>query len=194
MMSALAIRLWRLWIRARNRMFTAAVSGAFRSVGRGSTLQTPLTLWGEHRISVGSGVHIGPGCWLLALGDEESGAPSAIEIGDGCSFAGGVTITAVRSVVIGREVLMGRNIHISDHAHATSDPALPILRQGTTPPRPVRVGDGSWIGQGVVVCPGVTIGRNCVIGANSVVKSDVPDYCVAAGAPARVVRRNDAPA
>lgn len=193
MMSALALQLWRLWVRARNRMFTSAVSGAFRAFGRGSTFQTPLTLWGERRISIGSGVHIGPGCWLLALGDEETDAASAIEIGDGCSFAGGVTITAERSVIIGREVLMGRNIHISDHAHATADRELPVLRQGTTPAKPVRVGDGSWIGQGVVICPGVSIGRNCIIGANSVVKSDVPDYCVAAGAPARVVRRNGAP-
>jgi acetyltransferase-like isoleucine patch superfamily enzyme len=190
MMSALALKIWRLWIRVRNRTFTAAVSGVFHSFGRGSTLQTPLTLWGERRISIGGGVHVGPGCWLLALGEDDA---LAIEIGDGCSFAAGVTITAARSVVIGREVLMGRNIHISDHAHATSDPKLPIMLQGITPAKPVRVGDGSWIGQGVVICPGVTIGRNCIIGANSVVKSDVPDYCVAAGAPARVVRCNDAP-
>jgi acetyltransferase-like isoleucine patch superfamily enzyme len=190
MMSALALHLWRLWTRARNRIFTAAVSAAFRYFGKGSTFQTPLTLWGERRISIGSGVHIGPGCWLLALGDEET---PAIEIGDGCSFAGGVTITAEKSVIIGREVLMGRNIHISDHAHETSDHTMPIIRQGTTPAKPVRVGDGAWIGQGVVICPGVSIGRNSIIGANSVVKSDVPDYCVAAGAPARVVRRNGAP-
>ncbi len=54
--------------------------------------------------------------------------------------------------------------------------------------RPVTIGDGAWLGQGVVVCPGVNIGRGAVIGAGSVVRHDVPAYTVAVGAPARVVR------
>jgi acetyltransferase-like isoleucine patch superfamily enzyme len=53
----------------------------------------------------------------------------------------------------------------------------------------VRIGDGSWLGHGTVVLPGVTIGRHVVIGANSVVTDDIPDRCVAAGSPARVIRR-----
>ena len=51
------------------------------------------------------------------------------------------------------------------------------------------IGDGAWLGQNVVVCPGVTIGRGAVIGANAVVLDDVPDYAVAVGVPASVVRR-----
>ena len=57
-----------------------------------------------------------------------------------------------------------------------------------TDPRPVRVGLGTWLGIGVVVLPGVTIGQGCVVGANAVVTSDLPDYAIAAGVPARVLR------
>ena len=52
----------------------------------------------------------------------------------------------------------------------------------------MRIGDGSWLGHGTVVLPGAQIGRHGVVGANSVVTGDVPDFSVAAGAPARVIR------
>jgi acetyltransferase-like isoleucine patch superfamily enzyme len=52
----------------------------------------------------------------------------------------------------------------------------------------VSIGDGSWLGHGTVVLPGAQIGRHVVIGANSVVTGSIPDYSVAVGAPARVVR------
>ena len=57
------------------------------------------------------------------------------------------------------------------------------------PERPVVIGDGSWLGYGTVVLPGARIGRHVTVGANSVVTGDLPDYCVAAGAPATVIRR-----
>jgi len=53
----------------------------------------------------------------------------------------------------------------------------------------VRIGAGSWIGHGAVVLPGATIGRHVAIGANSVVTGDIPDFCVAVGSPARIIRR-----
>lgn len=65
---------------------------------------------------------------------------------------------------------------------------MPIGRQ-LMPERPVTIGDGSWLGHGTVVLPGASIGRHVVVGANSVVTGDLPDNCVAAGAPARVIRR-----
>ena len=64
-----------------------------------------------------------------------------------------------------------------------------MMDQGIASVAPVVIREGAWLGQGVVVCPGVTIGRNAVIGANSVVRHDVPDRCVAAGVPARVIRK-----
>jgi acetyltransferase-like isoleucine patch superfamily enzyme len=55
----------------------------------------------------------------------------------------------------------------------------------------VVIGDGSWLGHGAVVLPGVTIGKHVVIGANSVVTKDIPDFSVAVGSPARVIRQYD---
>ncbi len=63
------------------------------------------------------------------------------------------------------------------------------MRQGIRPPMPVSIGDRSWLGQNVCVLPGASIGEHCVIGANSVVTSPIPDFSVAVGAPARVIKR-----
>jgi acetyltransferase-like isoleucine patch superfamily enzyme len=62
------------------------------------------------------------------------------------------------------------------------------MHQGVDKIQPVLIKRGAWLGQNVVVCPGVTIGRGSVIGANSVVVKDIPDFSVAVGAPARVVK------
>lgn len=86
---------------------------------------------------------------------------------------------------------MARYVYISDHSHAHASVKEAIKDQGIAKVSPVRICEGAWLGQSVVVCPGVTIGRNAVVGANSVVKHDVPDFCVAAGAPAKVIRRVD---
>ena len=75
--------------------------------------------------------------------------------------------------------------------HNYQDPSRPIRLQGITA-RPIRIAEGAWIGANVVVTAGVSIGRNAVVGAGSVVTRDVPDYCMAAGNPARVIKRFDA--
>jgi acetyltransferase-like isoleucine patch superfamily enzyme len=84
-------------------------------------------------------------------------------------------------------------VYITDQNHGYEDITRPISQQ-TQPERAVVIGDGSWLGYGAVVLPGVTIGKHCVIGANSVVTSDIPDFSVAVGVPARVIRRYDATA
>ena len=64
----------------------------------------------------------------------------------------------------------------------------PVIRQVAGKSNPVEIGDGCWLGINVVILPGVRIGRQCVIGANAVVADDIPDFSVAAGVPARVLR------
>jgi acetyltransferase-like isoleucine patch superfamily enzyme len=81
-------------------------------------------------------------------------------------------------------------VYITDQNHGYEDTSVPISQQ-SQPERAVVIGDGSWLGHGSVVLPGVTIGRHVVIGANSVVTKDIPDFSVAVGVPARVVRRFD---
>jgi acetyltransferase-like isoleucine patch superfamily enzyme len=147
----------------------------------------PIRLFGERRISVGDGVFIGPGSWLQVVPDGVSDSV-AISIGSGTSIAGMCVISAVSSVLLEGHVLLARNVYISDHIHRYDRTDVPILNQGVDKVQPVLIRRGAWLGQNVVVCPGVTIGRGAVIGANSVVTHDIPDFCVAVGAPARVVK------
>lgn len=115
------------------------------------------------------------------------GSP-VVRIGDRCLIGRGSGIVGHFSIEIGDDVWTGHHVYITDQNHGYEDVAIPISRQ-SQPERPVRIGDGSWLGHGTVVLPGVTIGKHVVIGANSVVSSDIPDRCVAAGVPARVLRR-----
>jgi acetyltransferase-like isoleucine patch superfamily enzyme len=78
-------------------------------------------------------------------------------------------------------------VHITDLNHGYDDVERPISVQHQ-PIDPVTIGAGSWLGHGTIVLPGSHIGRHVVVGANSVVTGDLPDFCVAVGAPARVIR------
>jgi|SoiMethySBSTD1v2_1073268.scaffolds.fasta_scaffold124337_2 acetyltransferase-like isoleucine patch superfamily enzyme len=182
---------YRRWTRLRDRIFTWACRGSFGRLGKGSLLELPIRLWGEAHIEIGSDVFLGSHCWLQVVSADEPASGIVISIGDRTSISGFCTVTAARSVVIESGVLMARYVYISDHTHSHDSPDRPIKDQGITGVAPVRVREGAWLGQGVVVCPGVTIGRNAVVGANSVVRDDVPDFCVAVGAPARVIRKTD---
>ena len=85
-------------------------------------------------------------------------------------------------------MLFARNIYVADHSHAYLDAARPIMRQGIINVGQIIIDDGAWLGQNVVVTPGVHIGRGAVVAANAVVRDDVPDYSLAVGMPARVVK------
>jgi acetyltransferase-like isoleucine patch superfamily enzyme len=82
---------------------------------------------------------------------------------------------------------------VSDSSHRYDDPDRPITWQGFEGKGPTRVGDNCWLGANVVVTSGVSIGERCVIGANSVVTGDLEPLSVAAGAPARTLRRIEYP-
>lgn len=180
------LSLYRLGRRGLAKVFSLLAGGAFAEFGPRSVLEPPIRLSGEGRISIGADVYFGGGSWLQALGSDD--APIAIEIGDGTRAAGNCVISAVESVRIGPQVLFARNVYVADHRHAFEDQANPVLEQGITRTGPIEIAEGAWLGQNVVVGPGVRIGRGAVVGANSVVLADVPDHSVAVGAPARVVR------
>ena len=172
---------------AASKAFSLFIAGGFHQWGSGSVVRLPLRINGERWISVGSDVHFGAGCWLSAEPADAVTEP-VMFIGDGCRFAGGCVISAVSQISIGREVLVARNVYIADHDHAYADTSQAILHQGVASVGRVVVGDGAWLGQNCVVTSGVHIGRGAIVAANSVVTKDVPDYSLAVGAPARVVK------
>jgi acetyltransferase-like isoleucine patch superfamily enzyme len=171
--------------RLHRKGFSVLASGAFAEFGSNSVISPPVRIESEERIAVGSGVFVGPGCWLHVEGD---GREVALELGDGASIGAYSALSAVQSVRIGKRVLTARHIYVSDHSHGFADPTAAVRDQALTQIAPVEICDGAWLGEAVVVLPGVRIGRGAVIGANSVVTTDVPDGGVAVGAPARVVR------
>jgi acetyltransferase-like isoleucine patch superfamily enzyme len=169
------------------RLFSYLIRGAFFEYGSNSVIVPPVRLTRLGRIKIGDNVYIGRNSWLQTI-PEENNSSVAIKIDNGVSIVGSCTISAVRSVIIEEDVLMAENVYISDHMHSYTDKAKPIICQGITKIEPVIIRRGSWIGQNVVICPGVTVGRGAVVGANSLVNSDVPDYCVVAGTPARMIK------
>jgi acetyltransferase-like isoleucine patch superfamily enzyme len=113
-----------------------------------------------------------------------------IKIGDNCTIEQGMHLACGESVEIGSGVAITEYVGIFDIYHSYQNATQPIHEQPVFT-APVKIGDNTLIGMGAVVQPGVTIGRNCLIGANAVVVRDIPDYSVAVGAPARVVRSYD---
>jgi acetyltransferase-like isoleucine patch superfamily enzyme len=186
-LSRLFLAGYRAWTRLRGKVFSLLISGAFAHFGRKTVLMYPIRLDGEQRIAIGDRVFVGPGSWLQTVPDGDNSSV-AVSIGKGSSFAGACVISAVRSVTLEDSVLLARNVYISDHIHKYTDTNTPVIAQGVDKIEPVLIRRGAWLGQNVVVCPGVTIGVGAVVGANSVVTTSIPDYCVAAGAPARILK------
>lgn len=156
-------------------------------------MQLPIRLEGERWIAIGDDVTVGPNCWLRAApgGGGVAGAP-ILSLGAGTSIVGSCVFSAVESIRVGERVLFARNVYVADHTHAFSERGTAVLDQGISRIGRVEIGDGAWIGEGVYVGPGVRIGAGAVVGANAVVLGDVPDFTVAAGVPARVLRSTDA--
>lgn len=181
--------LYHLLQQAYAHAVTRLVRRGFAGFGTKSVIQPPVRLADTAKVRIGSGTYIGPGCWIQG-GSESLGWCSdepTVLIGDRVSITGQTTISGARSVRIGDNVLIGRGVHISDHSHAYSE-AKAVRDQGISAPRAVEIQDGAWLGQNVVISPGVTVGRFAVVGANSIVTHDVPARTVVAGAPARVIR------
>ena len=150
----------------------------------------PNTIYNEHYIHIGSGTMIGPHCTLSAgmMPGQVCISDPVVSIGDRCLIGKGSAVVGHFSIEIGDDVWTGHNVYITDQNHGYEDIERPISVQ-TMPEKPVRIGNGSWLGYGSVVLPGAEIGEHVVIGANSVVTGVIPSFSVAVGSPARVIRR-----
>jgi acetyltransferase-like isoleucine patch superfamily enzyme len=176
----------REWI--ARRWFFARFRRRFRELGNGSFIVSPFRIDGAPEIAIGVGTFVQRGVWLYCAGLD--GELSTLTIGARCVFGYNNHITAARDVSIGDDVLTANNVFISDSDHGFEDTTTPIMQQPLRVKAPVSIGSGSWIGENACVL-GASIGRNCVIGANAVVVTDIPDFSVAVGNPARVVRQFD---
>jgi acetyltransferase-like isoleucine patch superfamily enzyme len=146
-------------------------------LGRGVRLEARE---GFGRLEIGRFVHIGDRTRLRCH-------EGSLRIGDKAVFGNENTVNAYLDIEFGSSVLLADWIYICDFDHRYADIHAPIKDQGIVK-SPVRIGPDTWIGTKVSVLRGARVGRGCVLGAHAVVRGDVPDFAVAVGAPARVVR------
>ncbi len=178
--------------RLKARLFTLLLRPGFGACGKGVVVCPPLRFANLRYFHLGDGVIVHRDCWIHVLsGKDEPKAPRLV-IQAQTGIGMGSTISVAKEVVLGKFVMLARNVYISDNRHAFEDVETPISAQGIAGVSPVRIDDETWLGQNVCVLPGVHIGRHSVIGANSVVTRDIPDFSVAVGSPARVIKHYDA--
>lgn len=160
---------------------------AYAFLSPSATVMRLLRIDGKQNIHIGNRVVIQKFTWLAA--EPLSGSHSCrLQIKDGAVIGNMNHIYATHSIVIEEDVLTADKVYISDCAHSYQDILRPIWKQPVKQLNEVIIGRGAWLGENVCVI-GAKVGRGCVIGANSVVTKDIPDYCVAVGAPARVVKK-----
>ncbi len=167
-------RLRGLWLKLLLRAHGAHV-GRHLSVGPGVQIITDRGA----RWRIGNDVILGAGVILSV------NTSAHITIGDNVRIMHYSVIGSESSVIIGDRAQIGEHSSIRDHDHdasALSMHAAPVVCS------PVSIGEDSWIGRGVAVLKGSCVGRGAVIGANAVVRGDVPPYAIAVGIPAHVVR------
>lgn len=177
----------------RKVIYTSYLRRFFMSLGEESFLEYKASLLvGLRYISIGDRCLLNKGI-LLTAWDDYYGTKfhPRIAIGNGTNIGADSHITAINSVSIGNNVLTGPNVFISDHSHGDTvedDIKIPPIERDLISKGAVVIEDNVWIGRCAAIMPGVTIGRNTIIGANSVVTHDIPPFSVAAGIPAKVIK------
>lgn len=138
-------------------------------------------------IQIGSNVYIGRMTWLAANPLTGKGK-CTLNIGNGTYIGNFAHVYCTSNITIGNKVLFADRVYISDNLHSYKDIETPIIDQSIQQIDEVCIGDGAWVGENACII-GASVGKNSTIGANSVVLKSIPDYCVAVGTPAKIVKR-----
>lgn len=159
---------------------------------RARLLRRPIYIRGKKSMGGGIGLTTGHSCRF-----DLEGRKKTLFIGEHCEMGDYVHIVAYESVTVGDHVLMASKVFISDTSHGNyggiselpwdSPDSAPNDRELVT--NPTRIGDRVWIGENAVILAGSCIGDGCVIGANAVVKGMIEANSIAAGIPAKVVKK-----
>lgn len=145
------------------------------------------------RISLGDDVSLREYAWLNVATDDYIGDP-VIVLEENCHVGFGSIISARNLIHLERKVLVGQMVIIMDHNHSYEAIDIPVIDQGVSGNGRIHIGEGTWIGHGAsIICPRgtLTIGKNCVIAANSMVTRSIPDYSVVFGNPAKIIKQFD---
>lgn len=162
------------------------------SIPKARMIRLPIDIRGKKGIDFGTGLTTGYGCRIESFSEDGSKTlffGNKVQINDYCH------INALKSVRIGDNVLIASKVFITDLEHGSyvgdendSQPSS-IVNDRTLSSKPVVIGNNVWIGELCSVLPGVTIGENSIIGANSVVTKSIPANSIAVGNPAKVIKQ-----
>lgn len=166
--------------------FLLFYKNGFKRFGSNSTISFPFQAEGVQHISIGKKVHLHQYSWLLAL--KANKVPPYLVIDDNTYIGRFFHIVCVNKIKVKKNVLISDKVYISDNLHDYRDVRIPIKDQKIITKGEVSIGEQTWLGENVCVI-GASVGKHCVIGANSVVLNDIPDYSVAVGSPAIVVKK-----
>ena len=162
----------------------------FGKLGSGCVIESPVHLHKPEYARLGSHVRIGPYCRIEIHDNYGRPTRPSLTIGDHVGIEHAVHLYCAESVTIGDHALIASGCMITDNNHGT-DPRAGSYAVQPLDSKPTRIGRNTWLGENVAVLAGAEIGDYSIIGSNSVVTGTIPAYCMAAGAPARVIRRFD---
>jgi acetyltransferase-like isoleucine patch superfamily enzyme len=159
----------------------------FGKFGKQSKIILPNIIEFPKNIFIGNNVLIRKQAWLAAnpLTDNKN---CKLIIGDGTYVGNFAHFYATSKIEIGQKVLIADRVYISDNSHGFKNINIAIIDQPITQLQEVLIDDGSWLGENVCII-GANIGKNSIVGANSVVTKNIPDYCIAVGIPAKIIKR-----
>ncbi|MBU0633197.1 acyltransferase [bacterium] len=170
------------------QLFNLLFSNRFKYFGKNISIISPDIIDGEEYIYLEDGVSIGSLVWLLAY--KQGDVIPELHICSQTTIGRFAHIVALRKIVIEKNVLIADKVYISDNIHSYQDVNVPIKEQSIEFKGEVIIGENSWIGENVSIV-GAKIGKHCIVGANSFVNKDVPDYCVVGGIPAKILKKYD---
>ncbi len=155
---------------------------SFKACGKKNRIYRILRIDGMRNIILENNIIIKDMAWLYV------GKHAQLIIKSHCEIGHFFHLVSTEEIVIEESVLIADKVFISDGTHNFSNIEIPIREQGISPILKITIGSGSWIGENVSIL-GASIGKQCVIGSNAVVTHSIPDYSIAAGNPARVIKR-----
>lgn len=167
------------------------LANLFYAFGNNSIIQEDYKISNVAYTQIGTGTFIKDNSWLNICSYDNNIMPKII-IEDGCQIGSRFTFSIANKGVIKKNVIIAPNVYISDCSHNYESIGIPIMYQGiTSTTNEIVIGENSWIGVNASIIGDVHIGRGCVVAANSFVTKNIPDYSIAAGSPATIIKMYD---
>ena len=135
---------------------------------------------GNTGLTIGNGVFVGKNT-ILTCHDGNIVLEDSVNIGFNC------VISSLSNIVLRKNILLASYVYMVGGDHVATSTDIPVLLQGRTS-KGIEVGEGTWLGAHVAVLDGSVIGRDCIIGAHAVVNGEIPEFAIAVGTPAKVLR------